>query len=168
MASSLSLAIPVRSEKEADKELARLLLTLPKVVKDAKKADRPVFVLPNYKFTTESEAIAFFALVPAALELATKEKWFASRMLIKGGAEGHLMMALGCLMTEETFGETMEELDTADSCDACGKKCVPSKCGGCGMARYCGKDCQKSDWKNHKGNCRKTCEEYKKNKIAIQ
>ena len=34
-----------------------------------------------------------------------------------------------------------------------GKKLL--KCGGCGLAFYCGVECQKAHWKEHKANCRK-------------
>jgi hypothetical protein len=43
-------------------------------------------------------------------------------------------------------------------CDACG--CIHSpenplkKCTGCGAARYCSRDCQKADWKQHRKRCR--------------
>jgi hypothetical protein len=158
-------AIRINSKHDEDRELARLVIMVARTLKVAKKENRPVFVLPNYKFTTEEGAIAFSALVPAALEVATKETWFVSRMMT--GIEGHLMMGLGCLMPQEKFEEAMAHLDEAKACDVCGKEGELHKCGGCGRTRYCGKDCQKSDWKNHKEICKKTSEEYKKWKLNV-
>ena len=41
-------------------------------------------------------------------------------------------------------------------CDGCllPKKGVSRKCGGCRGARYCSVECQRSDWKRHKDDCR--------------
>ncbi|KAI4244092.1 MAG: hypothetical protein LQ352_006916 [Teloschistes flavicans] len=42
------------------------------------------------------------------------------------------------------------------SCDTCGKRLKELKaCGGCGKVRYCGKECQKAGWKEHKRVCGK-------------
>ena len=42
-------------------------------------------------------------------------------------------------------------------CDKCGAIDAPGKtllkCTRCGVAYYCGKDCQRSDWKAHKPRC---------------
>lgn len=158
-------AIKVNTDKDSDTELGRLVVMVSKALTMAKKENRPVFVLPNYKFKSEKEAVQFSALAPAVLEKATKEVWHVCRMMT--GHEGHLVMALGYGMTYEAFMDAMNGLDQAKSCDACGKECVPSKCGGCGKARYCGKECQKSDWKNHKEECKKFSDEYKKWKLSV-
>ena len=34
----------------------------------------------------------------------------------------------------------------------CGAK-TSTKCGGCGVARYCSRECQKKDWPRHKTKC---------------
>ncbi|KAK2055947.1 hypothetical protein LY76DRAFT_519366 [Colletotrichum caudatum] len=44
-------------------------------------------------------------------------------------------------------------------CAGCGREEAadggPLKsCTACGVARYCGKECQKEDWKTHKGDCK--------------
>ncbi|KAI9006755.1 hypothetical protein DFJ74DRAFT_689316 [Hyaloraphidium curvatum] len=45
----------------------------------------------------------------------------------------------------------------ADSCDACGKhqqgELKLMRCGRCGVARYCGVECQRASWKEHKKDC---------------
>jgi hypothetical protein len=158
-------AIHIHSEKDESKELARLIRVVARTMKEAKKENRPVFVLPNYKFKTEEKAIAFSALIPTALEIATKETWHVCRMMT--GVEGHLVLGLGCLMPIEEFEKAMANLDEAKTCDVCGKEGELHKCGGCGRTRYCGKDCQKSDWKNHKAECKRTSEEYKKWKLSV-
>eukprot|EP01006_Ploeotia_vitrea_P008003 TRINITY_DN18822_c0_g1_i1.p1 TRINITY_DN18822_c0_g1~~TRINITY_DN18822_c0_g1_i1.p1 ORF type:complete len:140 (+),score=31.84 TRINITY_DN18822_c0_g1_i1:274-693(+) len=41
-------------------------------------------------------------------------------------------------------------------CDACDKFCEKIlRCEGCKAAHYCGRECQKADWKAHKKECKK-------------
>ncbi|CAB9513372.1 repeat and MYND domain-containing protein 2 [Seminavis robusta] len=40
-------------------------------------------------------------------------------------------------------------------CTACGTPHGLKKCSGCSSLRYCSKDCQKSDWKRHKKECKR-------------
>ena len=42
----------------------------------------------------------------------------------------------------------------ARACVACGAADAPLKCGGCRVARYCGAECQKRDWRAHKAACK--------------
>jgi len=42
----------------------------------------------------------------------------------------------------------------AASCSQCGKR-AHKWCGGCKKLRYCGVECQKADWNDHKTNCDK-------------
>ena len=43
---------------------------------------------------------------------------------------------------------------TGTNCHCCGKDAgAESKCGGCKTVCYCGKNCQKDDWKVHKALC---------------
>ncbi|KAL8776646.1 MAG: hypothetical protein Q9194_003025 [Teloschistes cf. exilis] len=52
--------------------------------------------------------------------------------------------------------EKASRLTQEPSCDNCGKISKELKpCGGCGKVRYCGKDCQKAGWKEHKRVCGK-------------
>ncbi|KAI9013711.1 hypothetical protein DFJ74DRAFT_295981 [Hyaloraphidium curvatum] len=49
-------------------------------------------------------------------------------------------------------------MDRTDRCDGCGsvrKGGELRKCGGCGTARYCGTECQRAAWAEHKGVCRR-------------
>ena len=44
-------------------------------------------------------------------------------------------------------------------CNTCSKERTASgeellKCAGCGKVRYCSKECQRADWKSHKGLCK--------------
>ena len=41
----------------------------------------------------------------------------------------------------------------SSSCHICGNV-IASACGGCGNVSYCGRDCQRKDWKNHKNQCK--------------
>jgi hypothetical protein len=58
--------------------------------------------------------------------------------------------------------------DNAHRCSNCLEK-KESKtllnCASCGRVRYCGKVCQKADWKRHKCNCKIWTEENKKKKV---
>lgn len=71
-------------------------------------------------------------------------------------------------MTPENFVARWEKEDGTQwavgecpvklGCKICGKmveKIVLLRCGKCGTARYCGRECQKSDWKLHKKMCSK-------------
>ena len=40
------------------------------------------------------------------------------------------------------------------SCGVCGKE-EGKRCAGCGTVAYCGKECQKAQWKDHKRTCRR-------------
>ncbi len=44
------------------------------------------------------------------------------------------------------------------NCDQCGKANAKSQCSRCKKAYYCGKECQKLAWKDHKKTCNKTPE----------
>lgn len=42
-------------------------------------------------------------------------------------------------------------------CNFCGNKQTTIKfqvCGGCRLVKYCSRNCQKSDWKNHRSDCK--------------
>jgi len=47
-------------------------------------------------------------------------------------------------------------LKTCRKCQSVGEK----RCTGCFMVWYCGRDCQSQDWVNHKGDCKKTRNNY--------
>lgn len=38
-------------------------------------------------------------------------------------------------------------------CRTCRKVDDVKKCQGCGVVAYCGRECQRKDWRNHKGVC---------------
>ena len=155
----LALAIKLDTAEEADKAVREFVLNIAAARKKSKLAGKPLFVLPNWKFKTEEMAVSFSVLAVALLEKTTKERFHTGRL--DTGHEGHLMMALGCGMTEEKFLAALAGLEEGDECDKCGKKADLHKCGGCGMRRYCGKDCQKADWKGHKETCKKSSDVYK-------
>jgi hypothetical protein len=56
--------------------------------------------------------------------------------------------------------------DNAVRCSNCLEKKKESKallrCASCGFVRYCGRECQKTDWKRHKESCKLWSEENKK------
>ncbi|KAL1582940.1 hypothetical protein WHR41_08183 [Cladosporium halotolerans] len=39
------------------------------------------------------------------------------------------------------------------TCAGCGKAEGLRVCGGCGGRKYCGRECQRRDWRGHKGSC---------------
>ena len=47
----------------------------------------------------------------------------------------------------------VEEIRVTNACQRCGKPDSTKKCGRCSSVYYCGKDCQKNDWKKHKQIC---------------
>jgi hypothetical protein len=59
--------------------------------------------------------------------------------------------------------------DNAPRCSNCLEVKKESKalssCASCGKVRYCGRVCQKADWKRHKESCKKWSEEKKKMKM---
>jgi hypothetical protein len=47
--------------------------------------------------------------------------------------------------------------DNAQRCRGCleeKESKVLGSCASCGVVRYCGRECQKEDWKRHKENCK--------------
>ncbi|KAI9005744.1 hypothetical protein DFJ74DRAFT_712777 [Hyaloraphidium curvatum] len=40
-----------------------------------------------------------------------------------------------------------------DACDRCGAEGKLKRCSRCGVARYCGPQCQRAAWKEHKDKC---------------
>jgi hypothetical protein len=162
---NLALAIKVNTPEQADKALAEFVVGVAKALKESKQEKRPLFVLPNWKFKSEVTAIEFSALAVSVLEKTTKEKFHICRM--ETGHEGHLMLGLGCGMPEDEFSKFVNGFDECKTCDKCGKESTLHKCGGCGTKYYCGKDCQKADWKNHKEACKKKSDVYKSVGIAV-
>jgi hypothetical protein len=54
--------------------------------------------------------------------------------------------------------------DNAQRCNGCQKETKAkalSNCSSCGKVRYCGKECQKADWKRHKERCKLSLEKKK-------
>jgi hypothetical protein len=48
--------------------------------------------------------------------------------------------------------------DGVDGCQNCGKEAAKEggalkACAKCQKVKYCGRDCQRADWKRHKGEC---------------
>jgi hypothetical protein len=51
--------------------------------------------------------------------------------------------------------ERLLDYENRSVCAACGTKKKDLKgCGGCGLARYCGEECQRKDWALHKRTCK--------------
>ena len=44
-------------------------------------------------------------------------------------------------------------MSATPGCSACGNALAKELCSGCKVAVYCGKDCQRKDWKTHKPQC---------------
>ena len=49
-------------------------------------------------------------------------------------------------------------------CQVCGEE-KTSRCAGCFLTRYCGAECQKVDWDNHKERCKEIKKQYVKVKL---
>lgn len=48
-----------------------------------------------------------------------------------------------------------QQIIAGNHCSKCGKTQDLKRCKGCQKSYYCGPDCQKADWVNHKGSCSK-------------
>jgi hypothetical protein len=59
---------------------------------------------------------------------------------------------LGFCDDMDDFIQCLETTSTICKIEGCNKKGI-KRCSGCGWARYCSRECQKNDWKNHKSNC---------------
>jgi hypothetical protein len=59
--------------------------------------------------------------------------------------------ATGLLIQETMNG--VDELSKEMGCEVCGKCDGVRKCSKCKTVEYCGRDCQKQDWRNHKKVC---------------
>ena len=60
------------------------------------------------------------------------------------------------------FGDDARDLINDHACDACGVRTARKKlrrCGRCGVARYCSKECQQTAWKVHKETCQRSSKE---------
>eukprot|EP00798_Chlamydomonas_sp_ICE-L_P030813 gene30813-35844_t len=62
------------------------------------------------------------------------------------------------------LGELLESQGKAPACQGCDETLTQQppgakirKCSGCNVAVYCGRDCQKRDWRRHKKECRPNC-----------
>ena len=55
---------------------------------------------------------------------------------------------------DPNFLELCELIKTLCICDTCGKENPPLRCGQCRCNFYCDRECQKKDWKSHKGICK--------------
>jgi hypothetical protein len=163
---NLADAIKLNTAKEINEALHEFVGAGAMGLKKAKKAGRPLFILPNWKFQLEDTAIQFFAVSLALLEKKTKETFYSCRL--DTGHEGHLMLAIGWGMKESEFREHMAEMNECKTCDHCGKETDLNKCGGCGTKYYCGKDCQKAAWKGHKESCQNKSKLYKSVSLAIE
>jgi len=62
--------------------------------------------------------------------------------------------------------ELIEILRRVYGCFSCGKPKPKSTCSKCKVVKYCNRECQRKDWKRHKGECDTWCENYG-NSVAI-
>ncbi|KAJ6500194.1 hypothetical protein C8R47DRAFT_1257850 [Mycena vitilis] len=56
--------------------------------------------------------------------------------------------------------------EDAPACSVCGKSGEISRCSGCKLRYYCGRDCQTSDWRSHKSACAATPRWYDKHRMC--
>jgi hypothetical protein len=82
---------------------------------------------------------------------------------------GPLSRTFSRTVKEEMFSRPalvqQAEAELKLKCEACSKDGV-KKCGACGEVYYCSRDCQRNDWKKHKGPCQKIQQEQRA-KLAV-
>ena len=93
---------------QADKEVREFVGMVLRGLSESKKANKPLFVLPNWKFNSNKSADNFSMVAIALLEKVTKEKFHVCRL--DTGYEGHLCMVIAHGVTEQEFLKTLEEL----------------------------------------------------------
>lgn len=91
----------------------------------------------------------------AALEAFAKAGVF---YLVEGAPEAKTEVSASThspsMQEEKQEAKTSSMSPVEKSCNACGSREEPLKtCSRCKITRYCSKECQKSDWKKHKGSC---------------
>ena len=72
---------------------------------------------------------------------------------------GDLMSAHMKTICREMREEAIQE-GVIGRCHFCGKEAM-KKCSGCFLSYYCGKECQKEGWKDHKKDCKEALKGYK-------
>ena len=75
------------------------------------------------------------------------------------GKKFHTFLSVESVRHEEEVVSTSTELQSQshEECANC-KKAQPNlkKCSACGKVQYCGKECQRAHWKEHKPNCKES------------
>jgi len=119
-------------------------------------------------------------LFNACMSVGTTVHYAAVEMLLKHGADPTVKNYEGQFPNDtfrinpklqEMFGESykrnmkekMKEPDyeSHSKCNVCKTKFKPTKkCNGCFIIWYCGTECQKTDWTQHKGLCQRTKSQY--------
>ncbi|XP_034841219.1 histone-lysine N-methyltransferase SMYD3 [Maniola hyperantus] len=57
------------------------------------------------------------------------------------------------ILTEEPFAYVLSSKEKGNRCDNCLKQCKVLKCSACQFVHYCGKNCQRDAWVDHKWEC---------------
>ena len=88
----------------------------------------------------------------SASRLAGHEE--VAELLLAHGRKAERAEKLETTTEEEEKGKAKK---AARVCEKCGKEAEKmKKCSACRLARYCSEECQREDWKKHKGSCKKT------------
>lgn len=136
-------------------------------------ADVSSAILSYRSFTKLMKIPAFFD----SLARGARAEWFPTLSLLRGrnyhleilnGAFNDLIFAwisfgqaLGLNESEERRRARASKRCSYHLCSFSGldSPSALSTCKGCGQVRYCGKECQRGDWKNHKQICGKRLKE---------
>ena len=60
---------------------------------------------------------------------------------------------LGCAVLLSEMARVPHSTDYCDCCGDRGPQATRFVCGGCLESKYCSKECQKLNWRDHKGLC---------------
>jgi len=70
--------------------------------------------------------------------------------------------AMAYMTTHFSKAEANQKRADRGACEVCEKVDGSMRCAGCKQVNYCGKECQRKDWKSHKSVCGKSVQDMRK------
>ena len=107
---------------------------------DDKNLDSYIEIL----YSLKEESTQIYDLIPTSDSILARTMWPAWFEYIQ------TVMDARNNLRANLFIESLNQV----KCSFCSGTQNLSNCGRCRKVKYCSKDCQKKDWKNHKSNCK--------------